>query len=302
MDQNDGFYVHLCSSDSMGTYPKNTCSNFVNLLAKPLDLDTNWEVGLTEFQYTNSIYNVTANSNFALFDFLYEWEDKDEFGKKTTYWGRLYDAKVPEGNYDEVTDFCKILNRLVDEMQIERFKGHEIFTYDKVAKKFHINVKDRFVTIIAKEHLINILGLAKKESHPGKVAIVGKSKKPKYYEFKGKKRYFRNQRDQWDSDAEEGGIAFYCSQMIIVSSLLLYTPIIADSIFGSNFVQLLRIVPVTGHSNERVVHSFRNIIYYPLRESMINYIPIEIRDYSGAPVNFLTDNIYLLLHFRPIKK
>ena len=82
MDQNDGFYVHLCSSDSMGTYPKNTCSNFVNLLAKPLDLDTNWEVGLTEFQYTNSIYNVTANSNFALFDFLYEWEDKDEFGKK----------------------------------------------------------------------------------------------------------------------------------------------------------------------------------------------------------------------------
>ena len=293
----DSFYVHLASTDSLKTHPKNTANNFVNQLARPLDLSQGWEVGVTEFQYTKNFYNVTANSNFALFDFLYEWKGKDK-----VLYGRLYNGNVPEGNYEDVQDFCKILNRLVDRFEIARFKNNPIFSYDTVAKKFHLNVKNRFVTIIAKEHLINILGLAKKRSTPSQVVIVGKSKDSKFYTYRGEKRFFKNSRDHWKSDTVDGGIAHFTSQMVVVSSLLIYSPIISDSIFGSSFVRLLRIVPVSGKSNERVVQSFDHIIYYPVRESVITYIPIEVRDYSGEPVNFLSDNIYLLLHFRRIKK
>ena len=300
MEKDKSFYIHLCSTDSMKTYLKNTSNNFVNLLCKPLELSEGFEVGLVEMQYTNNIFNVTKNSNFALFDFLYEWKSETE--DKTTYWGRLYDAKVPEGQYDDVEDFCDILNRLVENMNIERLKGFKIFTYDKISKKFHINVENKYLTMIAKDHLINILGLAKKESTLNGVAIIGKSKQAKSYVYEGQERFFKNQTDHWKSDAEQGGVAAFPSQLVIVSSLLVYSPIIADTMFGSTFVRLLRIVPVTGKSNERIVHSFDNPIYYPVRETSISYIAIEIRDYSGQPVDFLTDNIYLLLHFRPIKK
>ena len=297
----ESFYVHLCSSDSIKTYPDNKCNNFVNLLAKPIDVSQGFEVAVVEVQYTNSFYNVTENSNFGLFDFLYQWEEPKPSDKKVL-WGRLYDAHVPPGQYDDVQDFCDILNNLVDAMKIKRLEGIKIFTYDKISKKFHINVKDLFLTIIAKDHLINILGLAKTAATPSQVAIIGKSKEHKSYVYKGHVRYFKNRSDFWKSDAEEGGVAFFPSQMIVVSSLLLYSPILADTIFGSSFVRLLRIVPVSGKSNERVVHSFLNPLYYPVRESLISYIGIEIRDYSGQPVHFLNDNIYLILHFRPIKK
>ena len=100
MEKDKSFYIHLCSTDSMNTYPNNASNNFVNLLAKPLELNEGFEVGLVEMQFTNNIFNVTKNSNFALFDFLYEWKSETE--DKTTYWGRLYDAKVPEGQYDDV--------------------------------------------------------------------------------------------------------------------------------------------------------------------------------------------------------
>ena len=265
----DSFYVHLCSSDSLGTYPKNTGSNFVNLLASPLDLSIGYEVGITEFQYTNDLYNVTENSNFAIFDFLYEWKSE---GSDDVKYGRLYDGKVEEGNYTDVEDFCQILNQLVSNMKIKRLDGIKLFSYDSISKKFHLNVKNLYITIIVKEHLINILGLTQKEGSTKQVVIIGKAKDKKSYMYKGKERFFRNQRDHWDTDSEQGGVAKFTSQMIVVSSLLIYSPIIGDSIFGSSFVRLLRIVPMSGRSNERVVQSFNPIIYYPVRESTITYI------------------------------
>ena len=299
--EEESFYVHLCSTDSVATYPTNSCSNFTNLLAKPIDLSRGYEVAVIEMQYTNSLYNVTANSNFGLFDFLHEWKTTEN-SAENSLWGQLHNANVPEGQYDDVEDFCDILNRLVDQMNIDRLKGYKIFTYDKISKKFHINVANKFLTIIVKDHLINILGLAKKESTLYQVAIIGKSKDAKSYVYEGHIRYFKNQNDHWKSDSETGGVAFFPSQMVIVSSLLLYSPILADVMFGSSFVRLLRVVPVTGKSNERIVHSFERPIYLPVKESFLSYIGIEIRDYSGQPVNFLTDNIYLLLHFRLIKR
>src|SRR5437763_10206485 len=47
----DEFYVHLVSNASMYIYPYNTLRKFTNKLASPLELDGDWDVGLTEIFY-----------------------------------------------------------------------------------------------------------------------------------------------------------------------------------------------------------------------------------------------------------
>ena len=52
------FYVTLPSNGSMGVYPENTVTEFRNRLPRPLHLDGEWEVGLTNFSYPYTWYQI----------------------------------------------------------------------------------------------------------------------------------------------------------------------------------------------------------------------------------------------------
>ncbi len=57
-----GFTITLPSNSSGEVYPNNTISNFTTYLPQEIQLDTEYEVALTEMQYTNSFYNVNEDS------------------------------------------------------------------------------------------------------------------------------------------------------------------------------------------------------------------------------------------------
>ena len=44
----ESFYVYLLSNGSKQEYPSNSSSDFTNLIAKPIELDGEWEVALNE--------------------------------------------------------------------------------------------------------------------------------------------------------------------------------------------------------------------------------------------------------------
>ena len=75
------FYLSLCSTDSLDTYPSNSCDSFTNHLAQPLELSQNdsggWEVAISEMHYTNSLQTVPKNASFGIFDLLYEWDSRE---------------------------------------------------------------------------------------------------------------------------------------------------------------------------------------------------------------------------------
>lgn len=52
MDTNaNQFYVGLFSNESMNDYPDNVLSAFTNKLAKPIQIDETWCVGLTHISF-----------------------------------------------------------------------------------------------------------------------------------------------------------------------------------------------------------------------------------------------------------
>ena len=309
-------YLSLCSTDSLETFSKNTCDTFTNVLPQTLRFTRPMEISLCELHYTNTINTITKDCSLAIFDFLYKWPAdrqtdartdgpteggptvRQTDGSKAEY-GRLYDLKLPDGFYTSVEQLCLKLNQLVANLNITRLKNVQLFTYDSVKRRFSINVKDLWLCVVCKAALIDVLGLESRHFVPHQVCFIGLSKNLKFYVFQGEKRFFRNQTQEWVSDSVDGGLCPYVANLNVKNTMLVYISCIKDQIFGSTFTNLLRTIPLSDKENARIVHSFDSRIYLPLKSDNLSSITVTIRDFNAQKLNFLSDNIYLLLHIRP---
>ena len=57
------FYVTLPSNGSMNVHPDNTVTEFRNRLPRPLHLDGDWEVGLANFSYPKTWYQICPETS-----------------------------------------------------------------------------------------------------------------------------------------------------------------------------------------------------------------------------------------------
>ena len=58
------FYLTLPSNSSMDYYPQNTVAQYTTKLNSTIELDGDWEVGLTEISFPFSIENVVDRECF----------------------------------------------------------------------------------------------------------------------------------------------------------------------------------------------------------------------------------------------
>lgn len=80
--------------------------------------------------------------------------------------------------------------------------------------------------------------------------------------------------------------------------LMVYANIIDHCIVGSQYIKLLRIVPVNQYNgNSYELHEFPQSEYHGLESTYFDSIKIEIRDHAGELVNFIGKNLTLNLHF-----
>ena len=60
------FIVNLRSNDSLDKFPDNVVSDFCVKMSNPIELKGQWEVGLSEIQYTNSIKRMELELFYSL--------------------------------------------------------------------------------------------------------------------------------------------------------------------------------------------------------------------------------------------
>ena len=302
MNHPNDFYVHVASTDSLEIYPNNCGSNFTNVL--PMDISfpdvTQYECCLSELSYNSNFYNLDEYCAFGIFDFLYKWPG-------TNLYGRLLDCKVSSGYYESPELVCNVLNDLVGSLNIDRFKDVKLFSYDKITRKFHLNVADLYVTILVKGSLIDILGLERRTYIPYQIAYIGHSKDTRSYIFypdpskkKGIERFFKNQKRSWKSDAEQGGVSPFVVQMTSVTAFLVYVDFVKDTIYGSAFSNVIKTLGIKGTNNgERIVDSFGSTrMYVPLKFNTFNKISVRILDFRQRPIQFKAGNVAATFHFR----
>lgn len=130
------FYVTLPSDSSMKYFTENKISHFITRLPKPIELKGDWEVGLSEFFYPHTWYNVTENNNA----FSYDLGD-----------GKVYDGEMKEGFYQGVVEMLEVI------MDVDAFEGRIKLTFDSVTKRVCVELRQG-AKILFKEGLARMLG------------------------------------------------------------------------------------------------------------------------------------------------
>ena len=62
----DNFIVNLRSNDSIDKFPDNVVSDFCVKMSNPIELKGQWQVGLSEIHYTNSIQGMDLELYYSL--------------------------------------------------------------------------------------------------------------------------------------------------------------------------------------------------------------------------------------------
>lgn len=115
------FYLTLPSDSSRNYFPENKISHFVTRLSAPIELKGEWEVGLVEFIYPHTWYNVNHSTNLIGFDF------ND---------GKIVGRRIPPGFYETVPDILKAI-------MIKDLEKKISFTYNAITKRVSVNVRDK---------------------------------------------------------------------------------------------------------------------------------------------------------------
>ncbi|GFY07343.1 uncharacterized protein F54H12.2 [Trichonephila clavipes] len=114
-----------------------------------IELKREWEVGLVEFIYPHSWYNVNNNHNVFGFD----------LGD-----GQILARKIPPGFYESVPDILKA-------MTIKAHQNKIYFNHNHVTKRVRVTVKNK-AKVILEDGLAQVLGF-----NPCKIESSDSSKK-----------------------------------------------------------------------------------------------------------------------------
>lgn len=119
------FYLTLPSNSSQQLYPDNTLTHYQVQLAKAVELEGRWEVGLSEIQYPHTWYNV---------------RERDGVMKlQTTPEGPVYTTILKAGLYPTARKLVRSLNAMNEMIPENR---NILFFYDGITKKVTVDVAE----------------------------------------------------------------------------------------------------------------------------------------------------------------
>lgn len=144
------FYLTLPSNSSLDHFPNNTLTNYITRLPRPLELHGQWEVGIVEFHYPFSWYNVQADEVSLL------CISKTDDGVKSVK------VTVREGYYNSGKAFIDALNNEIRTAHQDSIN----LRYDKFNQKAVLIVNDN-AKVVLSDVLQEILRFTNRKCNPG---------------------------------------------------------------------------------------------------------------------------------------
>ena len=145
------FYVTLPSNSSMSYYPDNTVTRYKTHLSQPISLESDWEVGLFEFEYQRTWYNVEEKDSKIRFDHIKD----DKVVREKIH--------IPHGYYTNIEELTDRINTSFIVFGVEnRIPAMPQLRLDKLTRKISIHIFDG-MRIFFSPGLGNILGYDERE-------------------------------------------------------------------------------------------------------------------------------------------
>ena len=132
------FTVTLTSNASLDVYPSNTLASFRTCLSAPIELDGQWEVGLTDITYPRKIFNIRDSK----FDF-YFYKDK--------IW--VKDVIFPKRVYNTLED---VLGTMRKGIHVKRGKWNK----ESLPLYFDVNSDDTGYTSLRNSNVVKFANIS----------------------------------------------------------------------------------------------------------------------------------------------
>lgn len=243
----------------MQCYPNNTVAKYTTKLPNVIDLNGNWEVGLTEISCPGSLCNVRRNEcTFMLIH-------KTDSTQNKAY-------KVQPGYYENARHLVRALNELV-------FISKEI-------KRYYQNLRGR--------ELIELVHFSYSEHDELVEIIIHEQYSIIFNETLARKLGFDNTSHCGHAYADNT-----MEIDLNIRSLYVYCDLLEPVIVGDTKTPLLRIVNMKETRNGANLHVTLNpITYLPVLQKHFDTVEINIMDDTGKPVPFNDGKSFIVLDFR----
>lgn len=274
------FYIHLPSDSSLGVYPDNTIARYSTKLSKTIDLDGQYEVGLSEIIYPTNYFNFDNREKEYKF-----WiqtvvktvnpETREEEVVDNIRKRRL----VRNGNFKSLDDFLTTFNRQIAEEMTE-------IELPSSCIKFAKSDEDRIVLVVNTPRDRPILGGIYFAMSPKLSRRLG----------------YEDQIEPTSLSVNQRLRAKNSFELNMGKTIMyIYSDVISHSLVGDVSAPLLRAcnLPLLPHDNS--IHlTFPDIHYKPLQKLDFDTIDISINTEEGLPMPFQSGKVLITLHFRRI--
>jgi hypothetical protein len=264
----------------------NKIAQFKTKLGKTIQLQGEWEVGVSEIFYTKSWYNIINTHIISLFD---------EMGKTYEMPNNMNEEMftISNGYYETaqklIGEINKILNLFTD-IKPPKILYNELNNCATIqAGKIENSVN---IYPFLGEEIENILGLRNRSLKSFLYTNTQRNEDLSDYIFRGGDMYRKESFKAFHPVEITGGH----------HSLYLYTDIVYPTLVGDSFSQLLRVVEVPRKCkfNETAHLIYDRIQYMPVMLNNFETIEISIKDDTDNLVPFMCGRSTVILHFKKL--
>jgi len=275
------FYIHLPSDSSLHVYPDNKISKFSTKLARTVELDGAYEVGLSEIIFPADYYNIDNRSEdytFGIKQFVLlannERTQERYFIKRNIESGLYYSTS------ELITKIYSQINRDITERNIP---ATIMIDLDRSGR----------ITIVISRHGPTISVVTEE----GATASM-------FFELSEQfsKRLGFDKKVSISLDDPNPLRADHKFDLHMGKKLMyIYSDIVSYSLVGDVSVPLLRACNLPESSTNNTIHlSFPDIHYKPVQKSQFDTIDISINTEQGMLMPFQSGKVLITLHFRRV--
>lgn len=270
------FYLTLPSNSSLQYYPDNSASHYFTKLPQTIDLERDFEVGLSEIQLPNSYLNVAKGECWIDFTALLPLDHKTQvlpFDKGLTLEERRPvkpRLEIPGGLYESSEYFVRFVNSAAQK-NFQRAHGDPVLKEKRMWLEYERASKTTLLRIHEENTMIRMSPVLQR--------VLGFSKNT----FLGKGEYYSTTAVDLNENFK---------------SAYVYCDLVSPRPVGDVMAPLLRIVPMTEKTQDVVHYIFEKPHYIPLSRSNFNSMEILLTTDAGKRFSFSTGNTIVTLHFR----
>ena len=280
------FYIHLPSDSSLHVYPDNKIAEFSTKLARTVELDGAYEVGLSEIIYPADYYNVDNREHD--YSFAIKQRNFDTAGEIVQE-NNLAKMQIESDLYYTKQEFLEKINAEINtklsrlnipaeiEMTLD-VSGRIVIVVNRIGPQVAVDLQQENEGVIIKMFFELSSQFSKRLGFDKIVSIsvdesTAHRAKHKFDLFMGKKLMY------------------------------IYSDIVSYSLVGDVSVPLLRACSLPEPSTNNTIHlSFPDIHYKPVQKSHFDTIDISINTEQGQLMPFLSGKVLITLHFRRTKQ